>query len=112
MEKRFGWLLKALSDVVGLFDTKGKAAITVFLIGCLIYLYLENKDLNRSLLDDNKTSFDRERDIYQNIIQRYDPQFKKMLESTDSMRVAVDSTTMTIRPVIEKLGKMLNNNKR
>lgn len=112
MEKRFGWLVKAFGDVVGLFDTKGKAAITVFLIVSLIWLYVENKGLNRSMLDDTKRWNDRERDIYLNIIQRYDPQFKKILQANDSMRVAVDSTTMTIKPVVERLDKMLNNVRR
>src|SRR5690606_40189737 len=112
MEKRYGWLLRAFSDVVGLFDTKGKAAITVILICCIFYLYVENKELNKALLDDNRKWQDRERDIYLNIIQRYDPEFRRMREASDSMRVAVDSTTMSIRTVVERLNETLDKIKR
>lgn len=122
MEQKSGWtkfldglvsknldgLAKLLVEIVTLFDTKRKAAIQVFVLGVVVYLYLENKDLNKSRVDDLKISKNSEIRIYERVIERLDPEFKEIKKSVDSSNARLDSAAGEIKPVVSKLKEKLN----
>ncbi|MGJ1295530.1 hypothetical protein ACR777_15090 [Sphingobacterium spiritivorum] len=112
MERRFGWLIKAFGEMVGLFETKTRASFTVIMIACIIWLLVENKGLNDRLFNESRRNADSETAIYQRIIDRYDPAFREIKEATDSSRAKVDSTTSLIQPVLRKLMNKLEGGKK
>ncbi|RCH53953.1 hypothetical protein DJ568_15550 [Mucilaginibacter hurinus] len=101
-------LVKVFADLVGLFDSKLRASVTVALIAAVVYLFMENKELNRSRIDDTKYWQEREAKLYQRIINRYDPRFNEIKVVTDSTKAKVDSTTARIEPVLNKVTETIN----
>ncbi|SJN51598.1 hypothetical protein FM120_31475 [Sphingobacterium faecium PCAi_F2.5] len=110
INKKLEGLAKLLVDIVTLFDTKRKATIQVIVIGVIVYLYFENKDLNKDVINEVKLSKDSEVRIYKNLIERFDPQFQKIQQAVDSSNLQTDSVRNEIKPLVNKLKDKLNLN--
>ena len=109
MEQKFGWIAKVFSDVVGLFDTKGKAAIQVIMIGSIFYLYNENQNLNSQISKEIRLSGRTEADIYKKLLERYDPAFKEIKQKADSNNEMLDTLRGQIKPLVHKLSEKLKS---
>ncbi|MFE2861624.1 hypothetical protein [Sphingobacterium multivorum] len=109
MEQKFGWIAKVFSDVVGLFDTKGKAAIQVIMIAAIIYLYIENQNLNGQISKEIRLSGKTEAEIYKKLLERYDPAFREIKEKADSSNAIVDTLRGQIKPLVHKLSEKLKS---
>lgn len=110
INKKLEGLAKLLVDIVTLFDTKRKATIQVIVIGVIVYLYFENKDLNKVVLNEVKLSKDSEVRIYKNLIERFDPKFQAIQNAVDSSNLQTDSVRNDIKPLVKKLKDKLNLN--
>jgi len=110
INKKLEGLAKLLVDIVTLFDTKRKATIQVIVIGVIVYLYFENKDLNKDVLNEVKLSTDSEVRIYKNLIERFDPKFQAIQNAVDSSNLQTDSVRNEIKPLVNKLKDKLNLN--
>lgn len=110
INKKLEGVAKLLVDIVTLFDTKRKATIQVIVIGVIVYLYFENKDLNKDVLTEVKLSKDSEVRIYKNLIERFDPKFQAIQNAVDSSNLQTDSVRNEIKPLVNKLKDKLNLN--
>lgn len=110
INKKLEGIAKLLVDIVTLFDTKRKATIQVIVIGVIVYLYFENKDLNKDVLTEVKLSKDSEVRIYKNLIERFDPKFQAIQNAVDSSNLQTDSVRNEIKPLVNKLKDKLNLN--
>src|SRR5689334_21700169 len=98
--------VRIFSDLVGLFDSKPRAEVSVALIGAVIYLFADNRRLAQMRIDDADKWRDREAAIYNKIINRYDPKWNEAKLVIDSTKAKVDSSTERITPVVEKMNKV------
>lgn len=110
INKKLEGVAKLLVDIVTLFDTKRKATIQLIVIGVIVYLYFENKDLNKDVLTEVKLSKDSEVRIYKNLIERFDPKFQAIQNAVDSSNLQTDSVRNEIKPLVNKLKDKLNLN--
>lgn len=98
-------LVKLFGDLVGLFDTKPRAAATVGMLLAIIYLFIQNQKLVQARIDDKDQMY---REIITEVRKQYDPVLRDMKNAQDSNKVKIDSTTSSIKPVLETVKKTIN----
>lgn len=98
-------LVKAFSDLVGLFDTKPRAAATVGMILVILYLWYRNDQLNAARIQDQK---DFNAAIVAEVRKQVKPIAEDLRNKQNITRVKVDSTRAELAPVIKSIKETVN----
>lgn len=97
--------LKIFVELVGLFDTKSRAAATVVMLLTIFYLASEVKDLQEKRVEDNDKWRDREVELYKKLINRYDPKMEAISTKVDSTNMRVNKVSDNISETLNKINK-------
>src|SRR5690606_10540526 len=95
-------------DLVGLFDTKPRAFVTVAMIIAIIALAFDLRRVYNIRAEDSEARLKRSEDfIYNRVLERVndnvEPRLSQVEANTDSARAIVDSTAQQIQPVLKKI---------
>lgn len=96
--------VKVYQDLVGLFDTKPRAAATVGLILVILFLGYKVLDLQNQRIQDQK---DFNAAIVAEVRKQVQPAINDIKEKQDSNKNKIDSTAAQIAPVLESVKKAL-----
>lgn len=106
--KRGSTLLKVFRELVEIFDSK--SGRTALFVAMGVIIFYQNNTINKlqnARLEDSESRRNSEVEIYMKLVDRFDPEMKRMKREIDSSRVVVDSAVNQVNPLLEKISNHL-----